>query len=158
MNRYIVVSLSLSLSLSFSLIFLLQISAVAVSGITYQNIVGTSATPVAIKLDCSKTVWCNDIVLNDINLVVSGGKAAKSICSNVNLIKYGTVVPSDCGQWRGMFPNEEMNKLLSFHSLMQPLLTYFAGTIRVRACTLQISMPVSDVKNLFLIKCRLSVL
>ncbi|XP_078435747.1 polygalacturonase-like [Wolffia australiana] len=73
-----------------------QKSAVAVSGVTFQNIKGTSATAVAMDLDCSNSVPCQGITLNDINLVTKSGVAAKSFCRNVNLSKYGTVLPSTC--------------------------------------------------------------
>ncbi|MQM14307.1 hypothetical protein Taro_047235 [Colocasia esculenta] len=73
-----------------------QPSAVAISGITYQNITGTSATSVAIDFDCSNTVACSGIVLQDIMLSLAGGGSAKSTCNNAKLSTYGTVVPSAC--------------------------------------------------------------
>lgn len=48
---------------------LLQKSAVEVSNILYKNIKGTSASDIAIDFECSKSVPCHDIVLQDINLV-----------------------------------------------------------------------------------------
>ncbi|XP_078446551.1 polygalacturonase-like [Wolffia australiana] len=73
-----------------------QKSAVAVSGVTYQNIKGTSETPVAMDFDCSSSVPCRGITLQNVNLVTKSGAVAKSFCRNVELTKYGTVVPSTC--------------------------------------------------------------
>ncbi|XP_078427522.1 polygalacturonase-like [Wolffia australiana] len=73
-----------------------QNSAVAVSGVTYQNIKGTSATPVAIDFDCSRSVPCKGITVQNVNIVTKSGAAAKSFCRNVELTKYGAVVPSTC--------------------------------------------------------------
>ncbi|XP_009587890.1 polygalacturonase-2-like [Nicotiana tomentosiformis] len=68
-------------------------SAVQVKNIVYQNIIGSSATNVAINFNCSKSFPCEGIVMQNINLVGEGG-TAKAICSNVefsNII--GTVSP-----------------------------------------------------------------
>jgi len=75
---------------------ILQKSAVQVSDVLYKNIKGTSASDVAIDFECSKNVPCQGIVLQDINLVKAGGKAAKTICKNVKWIKKGTVIPPPC--------------------------------------------------------------
>ncbi|CAA6674828.1 unnamed protein product [Spirodela intermedia] len=68
-------------------------SAVAISGVTYKNVRGTSATDVAVDLDCSRTVPCRGIVLQDINLVTANGVSSKSVCHNINLSKNGNFVP-----------------------------------------------------------------
>ncbi|CAA6653636.1 unnamed protein product [Spirodela intermedia] len=73
-----------------------QKSAVAVSGVTFQNVRGTSATAVAMDFDCSRTVPCRGITLQDVHLVTASGAPAKSFCRNVSLSKFGTVVPSTC--------------------------------------------------------------
>ncbi|CAA7387950.1 unnamed protein product [Spirodela intermedia] len=73
-----------------------QKSAVAVSGVTFKNVRGTSATAVAMDFDCSRTVPCRGITLQDVHLVTASGASAKSFCRNVSLSKYGTVVPSTC--------------------------------------------------------------
>ncbi|OAY82134.1 Polygalacturonase, partial [Ananas comosus] len=59
-----------------------QKSAVAVSGILYKNIKGTSATEFALKLNCSKSVPCHDVVLQDISLEGEGGIPIHSLCRN----------------------------------------------------------------------------
>ncbi|CAA7387931.1 unnamed protein product [Spirodela intermedia] len=68
-------------------------SAVAISGVTYKNVRGTSATDVAVDFDCSRTVPCRGIVLQDINLVTANGVSSKSVCHNINLSKNGNFVP-----------------------------------------------------------------
>ena len=75
---------------------ILQKSAVQVSDVLYKNIKGTSASDVAIDFECSKNVPCQGIVLQDINLVKAGRKAAKSSCKNVEWTKKGTVIPPPC--------------------------------------------------------------
>ncbi|KAK3021840.1 hypothetical protein RJ639_046229, partial [Escallonia herrerae] len=70
-----------------------QGSAVQVKNVVYQNIKGTSASDVAIKFDCSKSFPCQGIVLEEINLVRQGGKAAKAVCNNVRLNQMGGVSP-----------------------------------------------------------------
>ncbi|KAK3011813.1 hypothetical protein RJ639_010620 [Escallonia herrerae] len=70
-----------------------QGSAVQVKNVVYQNIKGTSVSGVAIKFDCSESFPCQGIVLEEINLVRQGGKAAKAVCSNVRLNQMGGVLP-----------------------------------------------------------------
>ncbi|XP_038972681.1 polygalacturonase-like [Phoenix dactylifera] len=74
-----------------------QDSAVEVSNVTYNNIKGTSASKVAIKFDCSTTVPCHDIVLQDVDLV-GEGHAATSLCNHVNWTKEGNVIPLPCAK------------------------------------------------------------
>ncbi|MQM05908.1 hypothetical protein Taro_038724 [Colocasia esculenta] len=62
-------------------------SRVKISQVLFKNIIGTSASKVAINLSCSESVPCEDVELNDIDLVyLKKGKArmASSSCSNVN--------------------------------------------------------------------------
>ncbi|KAM0952019.1 putative endo-polygalacturonase [Dioscorea sansibarensis] len=73
-----------------------QKSAVEVSNILYKNIQGTSASEIAIDFECSKSVPCHDIVLQDINLVKEGGGKAKSACTNVEWTKKGQALPEPC--------------------------------------------------------------
>lgn len=89
-------SISLSLHLPPSKCFKLitmQVSAVQVMDVLYQNIKGTSASEVAINLQCSNDRPCRHVLLQDVNLVGVGGDSAKSLCSNVQWIKRGTVIP-----------------------------------------------------------------
>ncbi|KAL2535066.1 Polygalacturonase ADPG1 [Abeliophyllum distichum] len=68
--------------------------AVQVKNVVYQNIKGTSASNVAIDLDCSKSHPCQGIVLENVNLVREGGGKANATCNNiVNLKNVGSVSP-----------------------------------------------------------------
>ncbi|KAK4750331.1 hypothetical protein SAY87_027780 [Trapa incisa] len=55
---------------------------VKISGVTYKNIRGTSATPEAVTFECSTSNHCTGIHLQDVNLMYMN-KAATSSCSNV---------------------------------------------------------------------------
>lgn len=71
----------------------------------YQNIRGTSASEVAVKFDCSKSVPCQGILLQDINLVHKGKNDDKSAqaeasCKNVKWKNRGRVSPQCGGGWR----------------------------------------------------------
>ncbi|OWM78379.1 polygalacturonase QRT2-like [Punica granatum] len=60
-----------------------QASAVQVSNVVYKNIRGTSASEVAVKLDCSETQPCKGIQMRDIGFsLVSGRGSAKSFVAN----------------------------------------------------------------------------
>ncbi|RZC86895.1 hypothetical protein C5167_030246 [Papaver somniferum] len=56
-----------------------QNSGVKISGVTYLNISGTSATPIAIRFHCSATTPCNRIKLHNVNLTYSK-QPAKTFC------------------------------------------------------------------------------
>ncbi|GMN28913.1 hypothetical protein TIFTF001_051694, partial [Ficus carica] len=69
-------------------------SAIQVRDLWYQNITGTSATRVAIKFDCSNTVKCEGIVLQDVNLrQYRLGDEVQASCKNVELTDIGVVTP-----------------------------------------------------------------
>lgn len=85
----------------------LQADAVQVSNVIYQNIRGTSASEVAVKFDCSKSLPCQGVILQDINLVHRGKQDDKSAqaeasCKNVKLKNRGRVSPQCAGRrtWR----------------------------------------------------------
>ncbi|KAJ3670220.1 hypothetical protein LUZ60_010544 [Juncus effusus] len=73
-----------------------QASAVEVSDVIFRNIRGTSATEIAIELDCSASVPCRGIMLEGINLVDKKNKPARSACQNARWSKAGMVVPTPC--------------------------------------------------------------
>ncbi|KAL0911462.1 hypothetical protein M5K25_019605 [Dendrobium thyrsiflorum] len=74
-----------------------QKSAVQISNVQYRNIKGTSGSKFAINLNCSKSFPCNDIVLEDINIVDDDDvDDVESFCQNVNWRKKGTVIPPPC--------------------------------------------------------------
>jgi len=70
-----------------------QSSAVQVNNVTYTDITGTSATQDAIKLACSGTAPCTNIVLEDISLQLSNGDTASSLSANVQGSSNGQVTP-----------------------------------------------------------------
>ena len=75
------------------LFLVFQSSAVQVKNVVYQNIKGTSASNVAVTFDCSKRFPCQGIVLEDVDLEIEGGAAAKALCNNVKLSETGVVSP-----------------------------------------------------------------
>ncbi|MBA0795577.1 hypothetical protein Gohar_006430 [Gossypium harknessii] len=70
-----------------------QTSAVQVSNVLYQNIRGTSASNVAMKFDCSQSVPCRQIYLQNVALKAEETKQASSSCANVILSYRGDVSP-----------------------------------------------------------------
>ncbi|KAG2238175.1 hypothetical protein Bca52824_092591 [Brassica carinata] len=65
-----------------------QKSAVQVKNVVYRNISGTSASDIAITLNCSKNYPCQEIVLDKVN--IKGGKGS---CSNADVMDKGIVFP-----------------------------------------------------------------
>lgn len=61
----------------------------------YEDIHGTSALPVAVKIECSKTFPCNRITLKDVNLTYKNQPAIAS-CSNAAGTSSANVQPSGC--------------------------------------------------------------
>ncbi|KAK2993786.1 hypothetical protein RJ640_018076, partial [Escallonia rubra] len=55
------------------------VSCVKIRDVTYQDIHGTSATPVAVKFDCSRNNPCSGIRLEDVKLTYQNQPAARSI-------------------------------------------------------------------------------
>ncbi|EEF33274.1 Polygalacturonase precursor, putative [Ricinus communis] len=72
-----------------------QESGVKISGVTYQDIHGTSATEVAVKFDCSKKEPCTGIKLEDVKLTYKNQPADAS-CNNADGTASGFVQPSSC--------------------------------------------------------------
>lgn len=72
-----------------------EVSEVKISNVVYDDVHGTSATQVAVKLDCSKTSPCSGISLKDVNLVYKG-QPANSSCSNAAGTAYGLPQPTSC--------------------------------------------------------------
>ncbi|XP_019186452.1 PREDICTED: polygalacturonase QRT2-like [Ipomoea nil] len=74
-----------------------QVGAVGVSNVIYRNIRGTSARELAIRFECSKTVPCKGILLENVNLIGEEDKGVvKAQCYNVKYAIKGHVFPS-CG-------------------------------------------------------------
>ncbi|KAK8629300.1 hypothetical protein V6N13_078145 [Hibiscus sabdariffa] len=72
-----------------------QVSGVKVRDIVYEDIRGTSSTPVAIKFDCSAKNPCTGIRLQNVNLTYLK-KAAESSCTNVQGKAFDIVRPQNC--------------------------------------------------------------
>ena len=70
---------------------MLQKSAVQVSNVLYKNIHGTSSSPEAIKFVCSKSIPCQGISLQNVELVdqITKQDVSKATCSNVKLKSSG---------------------------------------------------------------------
>ncbi|THU54491.1 hypothetical protein C4D60_Mb10t25640 [Musa balbisiana] len=75
-------------------------SLVKIKDIKFRNITGTSASPEAIKLVCSKAVPCEGVELNDISLKCTGddeqAKNMTSTCVHVYGSSNGNVKPDPC--------------------------------------------------------------
>jgi hypothetical protein len=71
-------------------------NSVLISDIKYRNITGTSATKKAVVINCSETVACTGISLQDINLVQTSGSATTSNCVDAYGSASGTMIPPSC--------------------------------------------------------------
>ncbi|RWR78296.1 exopolygalacturonase-like protein [Cinnamomum micranthum f. kanehirae] len=72
-------------------------SRVKISDISFTNIRGTSSSPVAVTLHCSRGIPCQNVKLHDIHLdYTAGASAAKSTCLNVKATYSGTQIPPPC--------------------------------------------------------------
>ncbi|CAB4291040.1 unnamed protein product [Prunus armeniaca] len=72
-------------------------SRVKLSDIYFKNIRGTSSSEVAVALECSEGIPCQNIYLEDVHLDLSSGeKQATSSCSNVRAKFSGTQIPPPC--------------------------------------------------------------
>ncbi|KAJ4893141.1 Polygalacturonase QRT2 [Raphanus sativus] len=72
-----------------------QKSAVQVSNVLYKNIQGTSSRPVAVKFECSESIPCRGISMENVKLVEQTQQDVVSTasCSNVKLDTRGNVSP-----------------------------------------------------------------
>ncbi|XP_074382715.1 polygalacturonase-like [Apium graveolens] len=72
-----------------------KVSGIKISNIRYQNIRGSSATPVAVQLQCSKKYPCSGIRLQDVALTYKN-QAAKASCAYAGGTASGVMNPSSC--------------------------------------------------------------
>jgi polygalacturonase len=72
-----------------------QASGVKISDVTYQDIHGTSASPVAVNFDCSEENPCNRLILEDVNLSY-GNQKSQASCVHAEGSASGLVKPSSC--------------------------------------------------------------
>ena len=73
-------------------------SHVQVKDIRFIRVSGTSASEIAVNLNCSSSNPCYGIELNDINLSLENGGKATSWCSNARVSYTGTQNPATCQQ------------------------------------------------------------
>ncbi|KAL8151272.1 hypothetical protein V2J09_021080 [Rumex salicifolius] len=71
-------------------------SGVKISDITYHDIHGTSATEVAVKLDCSPKNECTGIKMKDVKLTYNNHQDALSSCLNAVVSLSGVNHPTAC--------------------------------------------------------------
>lgn len=72
-------------------------SQVKISDVTFTNVRGTSASNVAMKLQCSKGNPCKNVELNNINLEYHGlNGTATSECGNITPSLKGKIFPPAC--------------------------------------------------------------
>ncbi|KAL5716494.1 galacturonan 1,4-alpha-galacturonidase [Ranunculus cassubicifolius] len=71
-------------------------SKVKLQDITFRNIRGTSATPVAVTLECSQGLPCENVTVQNIRLEHSGGAKPTSLCQNVKAKFIDTQIPPPC--------------------------------------------------------------
>ncbi|XP_010672497.2 polygalacturonase [Beta vulgaris subsp. vulgaris] len=72
-----------------------KVSGIRIDGIKYQDIHGSSATPVAIKFDCSAKNHCTGLRLENVKLTYNN-QPATSLCSYAGGLTYGLVQPKSC--------------------------------------------------------------
>ncbi|XP_072979357.1 polygalacturonase QRT2-like [Typha angustifolia] len=70
-----------------------QKSAVAISNVLYKNIKGISASETAVRLNCSRTVGCKDVELQNIDLFWEDGDHTYASCNNVQWTGVGRISP-----------------------------------------------------------------
>lgn len=75
----------------------LKSTGVHISDVRYLNATGTSATNMAINLDCSDNVACTDIKLENIELQsATKGEEVLSSCKNAFGVTTGICEPKSC--------------------------------------------------------------
>ncbi|PIA43388.1 hypothetical protein AQUCO_01900042v1 [Aquilegia coerulea] len=72
-------------------------SKVQIKDVHYRNILGTSASKVAVNFVCSRSHPCQNLELRNINLLYTGKDGPVSAkCSNAKGISMGKLIPSSC--------------------------------------------------------------
>ncbi|XP_038887127.1 exopolygalacturonase-like [Benincasa hispida] len=72
-------------------------SKIKISKVSFKNIIGTSATPMAVKLVCSSDLPCDEVKITNIDLVYNGKEGPiTSQCRNVRPIILGIQNPQTC--------------------------------------------------------------
>ncbi|KAL3505686.1 hypothetical protein ACH5RR_031068 [Cinchona calisaya] len=71
-------------------------SQVKITDVIYDNIRGTTNSPVAINLMCSSSVPCKNVHFANINLKYIGNNVLSSTCANAQVISSGVQNPRPC--------------------------------------------------------------
>ncbi|KAF7047976.1 hypothetical protein CFC21_056809 [Triticum aestivum] len=72
-------------------------SGIKITNVSYTNVEGTSATPVAVRFDCSPSRPCTGITTRNVWLGYGERRrAAESLCRNAHGVAHGQVVPPSC--------------------------------------------------------------
>lgn len=67
-----------------------------IRNIKFRNIRGTSTTPEAVTLKCSRGLPCQDVTFHDVNLQHVGGDKTTATCLNVEPAFSGAQNPRSC--------------------------------------------------------------
>lgn len=73
----------------------MQASGVKISGVSYKDIHGTSASRVAVKFDCSSEEPCERIKMEDVKLSYKN-QAPQAMCDHAGGTTLGVVQPQSC--------------------------------------------------------------
>ncbi|KAL3718968.1 hypothetical protein ACJRO7_003987 [Eucalyptus globulus] len=73
-----------------------QESSVKISDVLYRDIQGTSASPIAVRFDCSTKNPCTGIRMRNVYLTCLDDEVTRSACANANGEALGTVRPRSC--------------------------------------------------------------
>ncbi|KAG2719453.1 hypothetical protein I3760_03G267900 [Carya illinoinensis] len=71
-------------------------STIKISDVSFKNIRGTSTSVEAVKISCSKSVPCEKVHLENIDIKFTGSGEYKAICENVKPTFAGTQNPPAC--------------------------------------------------------------
>ncbi|GFP95501.1 exopolygalacturonase [Phtheirospermum japonicum] len=72
-------------------------SNIKISGVKYINIKGTSASPVALSLQCSRSEPCQNLEFDGLGITTNGGQST-AVCSSAQIQFVGNADnPSNCG-------------------------------------------------------------
>ncbi|CAI9762617.1 unnamed protein product [Fraxinus pennsylvanica] len=71
-------------------------SLVKISDVIYQNVRGTTSSPVAVNLMCSSQAPCQNIHLNNVNLKFQGNLKLTATCTNAQVGYSGIQIPPPC--------------------------------------------------------------
>ncbi|CAA0826864.1 Unknown protein [Striga hermonthica] len=72
-------------------------SSIKINGVKYINVKGTSASPVGVNLQCSRSRPCQNLEFQGVRLTLGGGKSTAAVCSSAHFQYIDpSNVPSKC--------------------------------------------------------------